>query len=103
MSAAVSDQPRAKHLCTARGLADERNNLSWASLAHGPYRHALPEETIFGMALRPLSASELAETPTLFASFMGYQDTSHKTLGQLRAIYRHRSRALHAADDQADD
>jgi hypothetical protein len=55
------------------------------------------------MALRPLSARELAETPTLFASFMGYQDTSHKTLGQLRAIYRQRSRALHAADDQADD
>jgi hypothetical protein len=55
------------------------------------------------MALRPLSASELAETPTLFASFMGYKDTSYKTLGQLRAIYRQRSRALHAVDDQADD
>ena len=55
------------------------------------------------MALRPLSASELAETPTLFASFMGYRDTSYKTLGQLRAIYRQRSRALHAANDQADD
>jgi hypothetical protein len=58
---------------------------------------------MLGMALKPLSARELAETPTLFASFMGYEDTSYKTLGQLRAIYRQRSRVLHAADDQADD
>jgi hypothetical protein len=72
-------------------------------LAKGPYRHALPGETIFGMALRPLSAKELAETPTLFASFMGHVDTSYKTLGQLRAIYRERSKALHPADDEADD
>ncbi len=72
-------------------------------MARGPYRRALAAETILGMALRPLSASELAETPTLFASFMGYRDTSYKTLGQLRAIYRQRSRALHAANDQADD
>jgi hypothetical protein len=72
-------------------------------LADGPYRHALPGETIFGMALKPLSARELAETPTLFASFMGHVDTSYKTLGQLRAIYRERSTALHAADDEADD
>jgi hypothetical protein len=55
------------------------------------------------MALRPLSAQELAQTPTLFASFMGYMDTSYKTLGQLRAIYRQRSRTLHAAEDRADD
>jgi hypothetical protein len=58
---------------------------------------------MLGMALRPLSAQELAETPTLFASFMGHIETSYKTLGQLRAIYRRRSRALHAAEDQADD
>jgi hypothetical protein len=55
------------------------------------------------MALRPLTAEELAQTPTLFASFMGYVDTSYKTLGQLRAIYRERSRALGAAEDEADD
>jgi hypothetical protein len=55
------------------------------------------------MALKPLSARELAETPTLFASFMGHVDTSYKTLGQLRAIYRERSRALHAAEDEAND
>jgi len=55
------------------------------------------------MALKPLSAKELAETPTLFASFMGRMDTSYKTFGQLRAIYRERSNALHAAEDRADD
>jgi hypothetical protein len=56
-----------------------------------------------GMALVPLSAEELAQTPTLFASFMGYTDTSYKTFGQLRAIYRERGKALHAAEDKADD
>ena len=55
------------------------------------------------MALVPLSAKELAKTPTLFASFMGYMDTNYKTFGQLRAIYRERSKALGAAEDQADD
>jgi hypothetical protein len=55
------------------------------------------------MALRTLSAQELAATPTLFASFMGYVDTDYKTLGQLRAIYRERSKALRAAEDTAAD
>jgi hypothetical protein len=55
------------------------------------------------MALRPLAAEELAATPTLFASFMGYVDTRYKTLGQLRAIYRKRSRALQKGEDRADD
>jgi hypothetical protein len=55
------------------------------------------------MALKLLSATELAETPTLFASFMGYVDTNYKTFGQLRAIYRERSKALHVAEDEADD
>jgi hypothetical protein len=72
-------------------------------LADRPYGHGLPEGTILAMALKPLSAQELAETPTLFASFMGHVDTSYKTLGQLRAIYRERCKALHAEDDQADD
>jgi hypothetical protein len=58
---------------------------------------------MLGMALKPLSARELAETPTLFASFMGYVDTKYKTLGQLRTIYRERSKALRAAEDRADD
>lgn len=55
------------------------------------------------MALKPLSAEELAGTHTLFASFMGYMGTSYKTLGQLRTIYRARSRALDPGDDRADD
>ncbi len=55
------------------------------------------------MALRPLSAAELAATPTLFASFMGAMDTGYRTFGQLRAIYRDRSKTLDAAEDHADD
>lgn len=55
------------------------------------------------MALKPLSASELAATPTLFSSFMGYVDRHHKTFGQLLAIYRERSASLDAAADRADD
>jgi len=58
---------------------------------------------MLAMALRPLSANELAQTPTLFASFMGHGDTSYKTLGQLRAIYRERSTALRAAEADAED
>jgi hypothetical protein len=55
------------------------------------------------MALQPLSATELAGAPTLFASFMGHVDRSYKTVGQLLAIYRERSRTLHPAEDRADD
>jgi hypothetical protein len=55
------------------------------------------------MALKPLSAKELAGSPTLFASFMGYMDRSYKTVGQLLAIYRERRKTLSAADDRADD
>lgn len=55
------------------------------------------------MALRPISSQELADTPTLFNSFMGYVDRRYKTFGQLLAIYRERSSALQPADDQAND
>jgi hypothetical protein len=55
------------------------------------------------MALQPLLAMELADSPTLFASFMGYVDRSYKTVGDLLAIYRDRSKTLHAAEDRADD
>jgi hypothetical protein len=61
---------------------------------------------MLAMALRPLSANELAQTPTLLASFMGHADTtdtSYKTLGQLRAIYRERSAALRTAEAEAED
>lgn len=56
-----------------------------------------------GMALEPLSAQELADSPTLFANFMGYMDRRYKTFGQLLAIYRERSKALRAVEDHADD
>lgn len=55
------------------------------------------------MALQPLSPSELARTQTLFADFMGCTGPSYKTLGQLRDIYRERSRALDPAEDRDDD
>jgi hypothetical protein len=55
------------------------------------------------MALQPLSPSELAKRPTLFASFMGDVGTSYRTVGQLRAIYRQRSGTLDAAEDRDDD
>jgi hypothetical protein len=55
------------------------------------------------MALEPLSAKELADSPTLFASFMGHMDRSYKTVGQLLAIYRQRSKTLHAGEDRAND
>jgi hypothetical protein len=55
------------------------------------------------MALRPLSAQELADSRTLFASFMGYMDTRYKTFGQLVQIYRERSRALNPSEDRDND
>lgn len=55
------------------------------------------------MPLQPLTAQELAATPTLFAIFMGHKDTSYKTVGELLDIYRERSRTLHAGEDDADD
>ncbi|HWX73685.1 MAG TPA: hypothetical protein VNZ05_00165 [Solirubrobacteraceae bacterium] len=56
------------------------------------------------MALRPLSAGELAHTPTLFASFMGHADGDYKrTVGQLFDIYRERSKTLRPREDVADD
>ncbi len=55
------------------------------------------------MALKPLSAGELAHTPTLFSSFMGYVDRGHRTFSQLLAIYRERSATLQTAEDHADD
>jgi hypothetical protein len=62
-----------------------------------------PPSSISGMALEPLSANELAETPTLFASFLGHDSRSYKTVGQLLAIYRERRMVLEPADDPADD
>jgi hypothetical protein len=72
-------------------------------LAEWPYAPARAEGTIRATALRPFSARELAKKPTLFTGFMGDVDTSYMTLGQLRAIYRERSNALHTGQDEAED
>ena len=55
------------------------------------------------MALQPLSAAELADTPTLFASFMGRVGRRRKTVGQLLAIYRERAHTLRDGDDHDHD
>jgi hypothetical protein len=55
------------------------------------------------MALQSLSASELADTRTVLASFMGQTVGKRKTVSQLLAIYRERSETLPPADDPADD
>jgi len=50
-----------------------------------------------------MSAGELAETPTLFSSFMGHAEDRPKTFRQLLSIYRERSRAMRPEEDLADD
>jgi hypothetical protein len=55
------------------------------------------------MALEPLSPQALADSPTLFASFMGYVGRSYKTVGQLLTIYRERGETLRTGEDRADD
>jgi hypothetical protein len=72
-------------------------------LAAGPYGRAAAAGTMAGMALMPISSAELAETPTLLNSFMGYVDRRNKTFGQLLAIYRERSKAIEPAEDEAND
>jgi hypothetical protein len=54
------------------------------------------------VALQPLSARELADTRTVFASFMGHTDDGYRTVGELFEIYRERSKTLPAAEDHAD-
>jgi hypothetical protein len=55
------------------------------------------------MALKALSPRELAQTPTLFASFMGRAGSGHRTVGQLLAIYRERRAVLATGEDPDDD
>jgi hypothetical protein len=54
------------------------------------------------MALRAMSPSELARTPTLFASFMGRSGSRPQTMGELVDIYRERCGAV-AANGDPDD
>jgi hypothetical protein len=55
------------------------------------------------VGLQPLTAQELAATPTLFASFMGHTDTGYRTVGELFEIYRERSKTIAEGEDHADD
>jgi hypothetical protein len=55
------------------------------------------------MALEALSPQDLADSRTLFASFMGCSGRSRRTVGELLAIYRERRAGLHHAGDPADD
>lgn len=55
------------------------------------------------MALQALSAQDLAETPTVFSSFMGRIGGGYRTMGQLLAIYRERRGHLQASEDPDDD
>lgn len=55
------------------------------------------------MALQPLSAPALADSPTLFASFMGAEASGYKTVGELLDIYRARTRGAGSFDDRDDD
>jgi hypothetical protein len=57
----------------------------------------------YGVALQPLSAEELADTPTVFASFMGRTDSGYKTVGELLDIYLDRHKTPEAAQHYADD
>lgn len=54
------------------------------------------------VALEPLTAQELAATPTVFASFMGRIDNAYKTVGELFEIYRERRETLDAGEDRHD-
>ena len=54
------------------------------------------------MALRSLSPQELAQTPTLFSSFMGRAGRGERTIGELVAIYRERRGELRADEDPDD-
>ena len=55
------------------------------------------------MPLEALSPAALEGSATLFASFMGDDSESRRTVGQLRAIYEERSGALHPARDCDDN
>jgi hypothetical protein len=55
------------------------------------------------MALKALSPGELAQTRTLFRSFMGRAGARHRTVGELLSIYRERCRAVPSSEDRDDD
>jgi hypothetical protein len=50
-----------------------------------------------------MTPDALADTPTVFARFMGEGDARKKTVRELLEIYRERSKSLRAAEDRDDD
>jgi hypothetical protein len=54
------------------------------------------------MALEALSPQELADSRTLFASFMGCGGRRRRTVAQLLEIYRERRAGIRNADDPDD-
>ena len=58
---------------------------------------------IASMALQTLTPAELANTRTLFRSFMGSAGAGHRTVRELLAIYRERCADLRATRDPDDD
>ena len=55
------------------------------------------------MALRALSTEELANTATLFSSFMGRTGSRPRTVRELLGIYRERRHELADGEDREDD
>jgi hypothetical protein len=55
------------------------------------------------MSLQPMTPDALADTPTIFASFMGEGGARKKTVRELLEIYRERSKSLRATEDRDDD
>lgn len=51
------------------------------------------------MALQVLTVRELADTPTVFSSFMGKAGARSKTVAELLGIYRERRAARTGADE----
>jgi hypothetical protein len=72
-------------------------------LAVRPFLRVLRAREDAIVALQPLTAQQLAATPTLFASFMGQNASGYKTVGELLEIYRTRSKTLDAGEDHHDD
>ena len=61
------------------------------------------DEYLPHMALRAMTAVELASTSTLFSSFMGQAGPGHRTVRELLSIYRERREQLATGEDTEDD
>lgn len=71
-------------------------------MAARPYGSVGPNREDLGVALQPLTPQELADSRTLFGSFMGDTASGYRTVGELLEIYRERSATQQAREDHAD-